>query len=94
MDYSLRRDTREFSAGHLVGLAVAAMIALLVGYILIPVVANAEFIASKNISTVGNATRAGIPGASGLLPLGPLMFILAIVVISVVAVLVALKEAD
>lgn len=77
-----------FSAGHLVGLAVAAMIALLVGYILIPVVANQEFIASKNSSTTA------IPGASGLLPLGPLMFILTVVVIAVVAVLVALKEAD
>lgn len=83
-----------FSAGHLVALAVAAMIAILVGYILIPVISNQEFIASKNISTVGNATRVGIPGASGLLPLGPLMFILTIVVIAVVAVLVALKEAD
>lgn len=84
----LNLKMRLFSAGHLVGLAVAAMIALLVGYILIPVVSNQEFIASKNTSTTG------IPGATGLLPLGPLMFILTVVVIAVVAVLVALKEAD
>ena len=90
-----RRDSSgALSAGHLVGIAVAIMIALLVGYILIPVVSNAEFVASKNISTVGNATRTGIPGASGLLPLGPIMFILTVVVIAVVGVLIALKEAD
>lgn len=84
----LHADTEGFSAGSIVGFIVAGMIALLVGYILIPVVANQEYIASKNASTIA------IPGASGLLPLGPLMFILSAVVISVVLVLVVLKEAE
>ncbi len=84
----LRADTNAFSASLFVGVLVASMIAILVGYILIPVVSNQEYLASKNSSTTA------IPGATGLLPLGPLMFILAVVVLAVVAVLYVLKQAE
>lgn len=84
----LRTDTNGFSTGAIVGVLVGGMISILVGYILIPVVANQEYIASKNTSTTG------IAGATGLLPLGPLLFILTVIVVPVVLVLFLLKMTE
>ncbi len=84
----LRTDTHGFSTGAIVGTLVGGMIAILVGYILIPVVATQEYVASKNTSTTG------IAGATGLLPLGPLLFILTVIVVPVVLVLFLLKMTE
>ena len=90
----LRTDAHGFSTGAVVGVLVGGMIAILIGYILVPVIAAQEYVAAHNLSTVGNATRTGVPGASGLLPLGPLMFILTVVVVPVVLVLYILHQAE
>ncbi len=90
----LRVDRDGFSTGATVGILVGGMLAVLIGYILIPVVATGEYLASKNSTTVGNATRTGIAGASGLIPLGGLLFILAVIVVPVILVLVLIKMAE
>ncbi len=84
----LRTDTNGFATAAIVGVLVGGMIAILVGYILIPVVATQEYVASKNTSTTG------IAGATGLLPLGPLLFILTVIVVPVVLVLFLIKMAE
>ncbi len=90
----IRADTDGFATTAIVGVLVGGMIAILVGYILIPIVANSEYLVSKNVTTVGNATRSGIAGASGLIPLGPLLFILTVIVVPVVLVLYLVKMAE
>ena len=93
---SVRTDTRgEFSTGQIVGVVFGVTVAIMVGLILVPPLANQTYLDSKNVTTAGNATRtAMIPGSTGLLPLVGLMFLVAVIAISIVGALYLLNRIE
>lgn len=90
----LRTDTDGFSTGAIVAVMVGGFLAILVGMILVPSLTNQLYLLQKNVTTAGNATRTGITGATALLTLPGILFILALVVIPVILALYVLKSAD
>jgi hypothetical protein len=84
----LRQDEHGFGVGSIVGTVVGGFVAILVALILIPTVSTQEYVASKNTSTIA------ISGATGLLPLIPLLFILTAVIVPVILALYVLKEME
>lgn len=88
------KDTHRFSTGAIVGTVVGGFVAILIALILVPTISNQVYLASKNVTTVGDATHTGIPGAAGLLGVVGLMFLVAVIVIPVILALYVLKQAE
>lgn len=92
--WRLKMDQYGFSTGTIVGVVVGGFVAILVALILVPTITNQMYLASKNVTTIGDATHAGVPGALGLLQLVGLMFLLVAVIIPVILALYVLKQAE
>ncbi len=88
------RDEHGFSTGSIVGVVVGGFIAILIALILVPTVTNQAYLLSKNVTTIGDATHAGVPGALGLIQLVGIMFLIVAVVLPVILALYVLKQVD
>lgn len=90
----LETDTDGFSTGAIVAVVIGGFFAILIALILIPTLTNQVYLISKNVTTIGDATHNGVPGALGLLNLVGLMFILVAVVVPVILALYVLKQVE